>query len=115
MTDHERQKLWYARQKLWEAVQCLVGPKKFRDRLVAAAAPLVQLKHQHPREVDRLPEGVRGKFDDVVHMLTKHRAEFEHSDYDSGIITSVGRLTPQQRAEIAADILSMFVTLSGGI
>lgn len=91
-------------------MQCLVSPKKFRDRLAAAADPLVQLKHLHPQEVGRLPESVGGQFDAVVHALTKHPRRWES---ESASYAAVLKLTPRQRAKIAADILDMFVTLSG--
>jgi hypothetical protein len=110
----ERHSLWYARQKIWEAVGCLIGRKSFRDRLIAAAHPLAQLKHLHASEVARLPESVRGRFDDIVQALTKHPPNREEG-LDNRIEASVHKLTPRQRAEIAQDILEIFVILCGGL
>ena len=37
----------YVRQKTYEALRCLVSTRVFRDRLAAAASPLLELKNLH--------------------------------------------------------------------
>jgi hypothetical protein len=102
----------YVRQKLWEAMGCLVGPKHFRDRMTAAAGPLTHLKYLHSDLVARLPDNVRSKFNDVIQLLTQKSPEWRD---DSGEAASVRKLTPRQRRKIGEDILSMFVSVSGGL
>jgi hypothetical protein len=102
----------YVRQKVWEALGCLVSTKRFRDRLAAAACPLLQLKNMFPHLLDELPEDVRSKLDDVTQALTKHLPEWKD---DSAAAASVRRLTPRQRTKIAQDILDIYVAVSGGL
>ena len=107
-----REKHWYVRQKSWEAVRCLVGTKLFRDRLIAAASPLSELKIMHPSLVEDLPEGVQNKFKDVMEALTRYQAEWKG---DSVHAASVRKLTPRQRTKVAEYILDIYVAVSGGL
>jgi hypothetical protein len=102
----------YIRQKVWEALRCLVSTKLFRDRLAAAAGPLLDLRNLHRHLLDELPDDVRSKFDDVTQVLTKHPPEWKG---DSVAAASVRSLTPRQRTKIAEDILDIYVAVSGGL
>ena len=114
----------HAREKLWEAVGCLVGPKPFEFRMIKAAEALGKI---HPDERAQLPEDVRSKLDAIMGALTKHQLAPGQPDHPTwpyrpmprktggGYAASVRRLGHRQRTQITDNILSSFVTLSGGI
>ena len=114
----------HAREKLWKAVGCLVGPEPFGIRMTKAAEALGRI---HPDDLAQLPEDVRSKLDAIMVALTKHQPAPGQPDHPTwpyrprppkagdGYAASVRKLGHSQRTQIADNILSSFVTLSGGI
>jgi hypothetical protein len=51
----------------------------------------------------------------VLHALTSRRSDPTLLAHESVVRASVMKLTPRQRTKVAEDILSMFLTLSGGL
>ena len=102
----------HIRQKVWQVLRCLVSTKQFEDRLAAAAGPLFELNIMYRPLLDKLPEDVRRKFDDVIKVLTKHQSGPE---CDGEVAELVRSITDCQRSKIAEKILDLYVAVSGGL
>ena len=94
----------YLRQEVWQALGCLIGPQKFRDRLVSAAGPLSELKYLHPHLLTALPDDTRERLASTIDALTNRPSD-----------ESVLDLTPRKRAAAAQAILAAFEAVVGGV
>ncbi len=96
----------YVREKLWQAVDTLVGSGSIRQRLEDAAIYLIRLK---PAEI---PARERDRFVEVMDTLTGHPAE---QPGEGSIRASVRKLPDEEASALSRKILSIYVSLRGGI
>ena len=91
-----------ARQKLFEALYVLVGPERLRLRLTYAATPLVAL-----RSTD-FPLDCQQRFQNLQALLTQ-------TPISSKFRSEAGQIAPAQAKWAAAEILSLYIKVSGGL
>jgi hypothetical protein len=94
----------YAKQKLFEAVYSLIGSSSIQERLTFAAVPLIILRSQP----ETPPVEIRGEFDALMQTLTK-------VPLSTGTGYTPRPVTSEEGEKLARQILSMFVTVMGGL
>jgi ferric-dicitrate binding protein FerR (iron transport regulator) len=94
------------REKLWQAIDTLVGDGSIHQRLEYAAEYLIRLR---PAEI---PARERDDFADVMKALAEHPAEIPG---EGQIRASVRKLTGEEAGAIGRKILSIYISLHGGI
>lgn len=92
----------YAKEKLYVAVSALVGPGTMGERLTYAAEPLLRLLPQD------IPDEIKQEFFLLKDELTK-------SPLSSASGFTPRAVTDDEGKMIAQRILSMFITMSGGL